>query len=100
MKKAFVVIVIGVFLGLGLFSGTLYARAGGHGGFHSGGHFYGGGHFGGYYGPRVHYAPYYGPHYGWGYPVYAYGPIWVPGYWTQVCDAWGCRPVWVPGYYR
>jgi len=68
MKKVVIVILIGVLLSLGLSSGALCARGGGHGG--GGGHFGGGWHGGGYHG-------YYGgwrggPWRGW----YGFGPWW------------------------
>ena len=86
MKKVVIVILIGVLLSLGLSSGALYARGGGHGG---GGHF-GGGHFGGgWHGGGYHgyyggwrggaWWGWYGFGPGWGYP-YAYPYYYPYGY--------------------
>ena len=83
--------VLIVFLFVILSSSMLYARGHGHGG-HSGYRGYHGSYYGG---PRMYYTPYYGGYYNY------YGPgFWYPGYWSQICDPFGCRPYWVPGYYR
>jgi hypothetical protein len=67
MKKIVVFIGVCVFLSVSLFSSVIYARDGGHGGFHNGGHFYHGG------GPRVFIGGYFGfPYY---YPYRHYYPL-------------------------
>ena len=85
MKKAVIIVGIGVLLALGLSSGGLWAYGGGHGGggtYQGGGGHYGGrGHYGGgghyrgrgFYGFGGFYGGYYGfPYYypGWDYPYY------------------------------
>ncbi len=110
MKKLGIVIVIGVCLSLGFYSGACYARGGGgHGGGHGGG-FHGGGFHGGFHGGHSHHFggtrvfiggsfgfPYYYPYGYYPYPYYGYPYAYpYPAYYSDPYAAIADTPLVVP----
>jgi len=95
MKKLLIIslILLGIFSGIFLSSGSAFA-------WHRG-------HFGVFIGPprvwvgppAVYYRGYYPPYYG---PDYYSGPsrYWVPGHWESRWTPYGWQRFWVPGYWQ